>query len=768
MNQTDSQVDYAALYDGYWSRPDRFGEHSFADPKPIAKEILRACGNGRVLDVGCGMGLLVRSLLAQHADAHGVDVSELAVEHCNRLAPGRFHHGSILALPFEDDAFDVVVSTDCMEHLAEQDVPKALAELHRVTRGSLYLRLATTPDRDGHWHLTVKPRPWWEQQLFAAGFRKHPRAMAITPYEQLERDPWQITCVLEKLAPPVLAAHPLERLLLARDLHMDMLRESGRRADAHVARYQLAAGYVRPNDVVLDVACGLGYGAAVLAANSAAAEVLGVDLGDDAIAYASAVTGSRWPQTRFRAGDACALGFLADASIDLVTSFETLEHVPDPAALLRELARVLKPSGRILVSVPNQWVDDTGRDPNPHHLHVYDWPRLQRELAAQFTPEAVWAQTAGGGMKLGTAPRNIVRCPLAAPQSTPAEWWLAMAMRSPLGHDAAGYRETSFPTKQPPPAVVAFARDYDNPWLVKAMVSRGHRLDDQDQLQLLAASALRQAAPHSADAGASLCVLAYRLLDDPTTTAAAVDDMVARIDAYAAAAPANVTVLRWQISLLYVAARLQLWCGRRQQARELFARCSRLDVKAYSPILGTKTVDAALQNGLSAAADGDDATARQCFVRAITATERLFQGSWEPILGAAEQPIAFGLVEATDVVDVAAAAGNHLVQLPARARHPGFSHEAGSLSMRSHLAQLETALQDSRQWADRLQAALLHKDTLLAEAARASEQLTALRAQLQTMAEHNLAQAREISSLSDRLGVLGTLRMLGRRLLGRR
>lgn len=46
---------------------------------------------------------------------------------------------------------------------------------------------------------------------------------------------------------------------------------------------------------------------------------------------------------------------LADAAVDLITSFEVLEHVPDESAALREVRRVLKPGGEIVFSVPNKW-----------------------------------------------------------------------------------------------------------------------------------------------------------------------------------------------------------------------------------------------------------------------------------------------------------------------------------------------------------------------------------------------------------------------------
>ncbi len=46
---------------------------------------------------------------------------------------------------------------------------------------------------------------------------------------------------------------------------------------------------------------------------------------------------------------------LPDGGADVVTSFTVLEHVPDEAAALAEMRRVLRPGGRLVVSVPNRW-----------------------------------------------------------------------------------------------------------------------------------------------------------------------------------------------------------------------------------------------------------------------------------------------------------------------------------------------------------------------------------------------------------------------------
>ncbi len=421
-------MNYEQEYNEYWSRPDRWGSHSFKNPDALADQILTVCGRGNLLDVGCGMGILVRTLIGRGVDARGVDIAPRPIEEANRLAPGRFQTGSILALLFADETFETVVTTDCLEHLAEADVPGALNELHRVARRFVFVQLSTKPDRDGRWHLAVHDRAWWESRFFAAGFRRHLLNQLAVSYESLENESWQITLLLEKIPAAALAEYPPAALKSERDLHMDMLRESGRRSDAHIARYMLARQYLPREGMVVDAACGLGYGSALLAQSAPGVHVVGIDNSDFAVRYAEKNFCPNLSNLTFRAGDVCDLSAFAAASVDLAVSFETVEHLREPRVFLKEVQRVLKPGGTFICSVPNLWVDETGKDPNPWHFHVFDFPRLAGLCAEFFDLGEIYRQTAGGGMKLPNAPRELRRVNLPVNNSSDqAEWWLMAA-----------------------------------------------------------------------------------------------------------------------------------------------------------------------------------------------------------------------------------------------------------------------------------------------------------------------------------------------------
>lgn len=422
-------MDYQTLYDSYWQRPDRHGSHSFQDAAPLVREILSLEPRGAILDIGCGMGRLVNSLASSGHDAHGVDISEVALEYCQSHCRGSFQQGSVLDLPYADNCFDTVVSTDCLEHLAEEDVPKVAAEISRVTRRQAYLRVATRPDRDRKWHLSIHPRRWWEKQFLATDFRKHPTCQEITPFETLELERREFTSVLQKIPTESLPSFPPDWLEKKRDLHADMLRESNRRSDAHIARYQLARSLCPLQARVLDAACGLGYGSAILAEGRPQVEVLGVDIDPEAIGYATHNYAGH--ALSFQTADVERLcPDLPNGTFDFIASFETLEHVRHPEKVIEAASNLLHPGGLFLCSVPNQWVDETGSDPNPWHLQVFDYDKLSSLVEPWLETVSLFAQIAGNGNRFPEHPRTLRKIPEGRnPMQEPAEWCLLLARK---------------------------------------------------------------------------------------------------------------------------------------------------------------------------------------------------------------------------------------------------------------------------------------------------------------------------------------------------
>ncbi len=177
----------------------------------------------------------------------------------------------------------------------------------------------------------------------------------------------------------------------------------------HLAVYEWIAARCAGLEVV-DMACGEGYGTNVLACR--AARVTGVDANPEAHAHARAKYTA--PGVRFERDLVETYGEECDAVVFL----QTIEHVQDPAAVLRHFKSLLRPGGTAFVSTPNLLTlapEGAEKSDNPWHVKEYRAEEF-RELCAEvfdsvellglFHARKLRAARAGAAARLGLCPQR--------------------------------------------------------------------------------------------------------------------------------------------------------------------------------------------------------------------------------------------------------------------------------------------------------------------------------------------------------------------------
>jgi len=147
---------------------------------PMANYIIKHIPkDSKILDIGCGSGLVIQILRDSGYDVTGTDITleGLKLQHkpfnFGQPIPKRifnkegFYEAPIWNMPFKDNEFDFTFSTDVLEHLPPEMVPSAIKEIYRVTALRTFHCIATFRDNRGGYvfHLTLENIQWWKDNF---------------------------------------------------------------------------------------------------------------------------------------------------------------------------------------------------------------------------------------------------------------------------------------------------------------------------------------------------------------------------------------------------------------------------------------------------------------------------------------------------------------------------------------------------------------------------------------------------------------------------
>lgn len=215
----------------------------------------------------------------------------------------------------------------------------------------------------------------------------------------------------------------------------------------HLCRYHFA-GQFADGRHVLDNGCGMGYGADYL--SKFALSVTGVDISEDAVNYA--IKTYRHPNLTFRQMNSTELKF-KNESFDMAVSFEIIEHLSpyECNKYLKEIKRVVKKGGIILISTPNNdtaslHLKSMGISICQHHINNLGIREFKKLLNSHFESFEIYGQSLRGSL-LYTFLRYIdifnLRLRILAPSQRDAIYRTLVPAGFKRGMDAPKKRQPS-------------------------------------------------------------------------------------------------------------------------------------------------------------------------------------------------------------------------------------------------------------------------------------------------------------------------------------
>jgi ubiquinone/menaquinone biosynthesis C-methylase UbiE len=140
--------------------------------------------------------------------------------------------------------------------------------------------------------------------------------------------------------------------------------------------YEQAAKEI--NGTVLEIGSGEGYGIKLLAPHSS--RYIAID-------KFKPVNSDNFKSVEFIQMEVPWLNGLEDQLFDVVICFQLIEHIQDDKTLLKEIYRVLKPGGKLLLTTPNKTMSLTR---NPYHMREYTTEEFRKLISFYFQPDKIY------------------------------------------------------------------------------------------------------------------------------------------------------------------------------------------------------------------------------------------------------------------------------------------------------------------------------------------------------------------------------------------
>jgi ubiquinone/menaquinone biosynthesis C-methylase UbiE len=125
-----------------------------------------------ILDIGCSHGTAVLELQRAGHLASGIDISQKAIDLCNKRGIPGCVQSSVVDLPYEDNSLDAVITSDVLEHLDEKEVIPAIESMSRVLKknGLAFCTISTVPEQNRSFDSIAKKHGLQNLHTFVATY----------------------------------------------------------------------------------------------------------------------------------------------------------------------------------------------------------------------------------------------------------------------------------------------------------------------------------------------------------------------------------------------------------------------------------------------------------------------------------------------------------------------------------------------------------------------------------------------------------------------